>query len=544
MVLRSRESARCVPHGSLNNAAVPVPEDSAAKGQALPIRAMTMEDTRQPCSYTSEHAELFLGALYQQARNDFSVFRRIIRPNMLWGWWVEEVARELQQFHADLIAGKRPILAILAPPQHGKSDAASDLIAWIAGNHPDLKIIYASYSDELSARANRTLRRTISSEPFSKIFPLQIGTAGWAANNDLVEFAGHVGSFRNVTVGGGITGFGLDVGIIDDPFKGRDDANSKLIRDRIWGWFTDDFCTRLSKHFGLLIIMTRWNMDDLLGRLLQQSARNVRVLRYPALAEEDEDHWLHDWQPTSEGWLPAWRHIRRSKGAALFPELKPKIFLLEQRKLRPRSSWESLYQQNPIIAGGGQFPIEQLKVLRIFDRANIISSVRYWDKAASDGKDAAYTAGVLMHKMNDKTFVIEHVARGRWSSLNREQRMREYAEADKKVAKNYMIVVEQEPGSAGQESAENTIRNLAGFRVYADRVTGSKLVRAEPFAAQVQAGNVSLVRVGTWLEAFLDECEAWPNAKYQDQVDAAAGAFNRLIKPYSYDPTFSGFGPW
>ena len=106
-----------------------------------------------------------------------------------------------------------------------------------------------------------------------------------------------------------------------------------------------------------------------------------------------------------------------------------------------------------------------------------------------------------------------------------------------------MIIVEQEPGSAGKESAENTIRSLAGFRVYADRVTGSKQVRAEPFAAQVQAGNVSL-RAGAWVQAFLDECEKWPNGKYQDQVDAAAGAFNRLIKPYSYDTTYAGFNPW
>ncbi|MFZ0148263.1 MAG: phage terminase large subunit [Xanthobacteraceae bacterium] len=85
--------------------------------------------------------------------------------------------------------------------------------------------------------------------------------------------------------------------------------------------------------------------------------------------------------------------------------------------------------------------------------------------------------------------------------------------------------------------------NLAGFKVYADRVTGSKQVRAEPFAAQVQAGNVCL-RAGPWVEAFLDECETWPNGKYKDQVDAAAGAFNRLIKPHSYDTTYAGFDPW
>jgi len=235
--------------------------------------------------------------------------------------------------------------------------------------------------------------------------------------------------------------------------------------------------------------------------------------------------------------------VRRPKGAALFPELKPKRFLLGQRKALSQSSWESLYQQNPITVGGGQLPIEKLRVLQSFDCASDVSSVRYWDKGASDGKDAAYTAGVLMQKLHDGTFVIAHVVRGRWSPFEREQRMRIYAEADKKLCKNYTIVVEQEPGSAGKVSADHTIRNLAGFRVYADRVTGSKQVRAEPFAAQVQAGNVCL-RAGPWVEAFLDECEAWPNGKYNDQVDAAAGAFNRLIKPYSYDTTYAGFNPW
>ena len=432
---------------------------------------------------------------------------------------------------------------MLAPPQHGKSEVVSDFIAWSAGANPDLKIIYASYSDELGSRANRTLQRTVSSEPFSKIFSLQIGTPGWAANNDFIEFAGHTGSFRNVTVHGGITGLGLDLGIIDDPFKGRADADSALIRDKTWLWFTDDFCTRLSKSAGLLIIATRWHLDDLIGRLLEQSSRRVRVLRYPALAEENEDHWMSGFELTTQGWVPVWKHVRRLKGEALFPELKPKGFLLEQREQLSQASWESLYQQNPIIVGGGQLPIERLKVINSSDRANILSSVRYWDKGVSDGKDASYTAGVLMHKMADKTYVIEHVVRKRLNSLDREQEIRKYAEADRKLWRNYVIIVEQEPGSAGKESAENTIRSLAGFRVYADRVTGSKQVRAEPFAAQVQAGNVSL-RAGAWVQAFLDECEKWPNGKYQDQVDAAAGAFNRLIKPYSYDTTYAGFNPW
>ena len=99
---------------------------------------------------------------------------------------------------------------------------------------------------------------------------------------------------------------------------------------------------------------------------------------------------------------------------------------------------------------------------------------------------------------------------------------------------SYEIGVEQEPGSGGKDIAEATIRNLAGYSVFADRVTGSKQLRAEPFAAQVQGGNVSLV-AGDWVRDFLDEAESFPNGKFKDQIDAASGAFARLTSEPVYN---------
>jgi predicted phage terminase large subunit-like protein len=212
-------------------------------------------------------------------------------------------------------------------------------------------------------------------------------------------------------------------------------------------------------------------------------------------------------------------------------------FLKDQRKMMTQASWEALYQQNPIVVGGGELPIEQLAVLGVFDRTKVVASVRYWDKASTKDKDASYTAGVLMHKCRDGTFVIEDVARGHWNALDRERRIKACADADAKICKHYGVWVEQEPGSGGKESVESTLRNLVGFRVYADKVTGSKEVRAQPFAAQVQAGNVYLIG-GHWVTPFLEECECWPTGKYKDQVDAAAGAFNKLTTS-SYDTTYS-----
>jgi predicted phage terminase large subunit-like protein len=436
------------------------------------------------------------------------------------GWWQHEVADELQRFYHSLINGVRPKLVLMAPPQHGKTEQVKDFVAWLAGKQPDLKTIFASYSDELGVAVNVDLQRIMTSERYVAIFGQRLGDrrSRWLRNSNVLEYVNHRGSFRNTTVEGQITGKGLDLGIVDDPIKGRAEASNKAVRDKIWEWFTDDFFTRFSDSAGLLLIMTRWHVDDPVGRFIERFAE-AKILRYPAIAEEDEKH--------------------RLKGEALFPQHKSLPFLMERRAVMTRAGWESEYQQYPIVVGGGIFPIEKLSVLPVWDWTGLVRSVRYWDKAGGNAKDGgAYTAGVLMHQTRDKRYVISHVVRGDWSALEREKQIKAWAERDRAALKSgsYEVGVEQEPGSSGKESVENTIRNLAGFRVFADRVTGSKETRAEPFAAQVQGGNVFLV-AGNWHNALLEEMEAFPAGKYRDQVDACSGAFNRLtIGPrYSLD---------
>jgi predicted phage terminase large subunit-like protein len=240
-----------------------------------------------------------------------------------------------------------------------------------------------------------------------------------------------------------------------------------------------------------------------------------RVLRYPAIAEEDGEY--------------------RSKGEALFPEFKSLDFLFEQRRALTEASWQALYQQSPFVVGGGILPIEKMQILPFFEKSKIKYTVRYVDKAATTEEWGCYSAMVRMHAMKDGSYVISHIARGKWSAREREERLKALAEADRvQFGYCYEVAIEQEPGSGGKESAEATIRNLVGFGVLADKVTGSKQVRAEPFAAQVQGGNVYLV-AGDWVEAWKDECESYPNGPYKDQVDAAAGAFNRLVSRTRYN---------
>jgi predicted phage terminase large subunit-like protein len=409
----------------------------------------------------------------------------------------------------------------MAPPQHGKTEQVKDFIAWVAGKQPDLKTIFATYSDELGVDVNKGLQRIMTSEPYVAIFGDRLGDdrSRWLRNSNVLEYVNHRGSFRNTTVEGQITGQGLDLGINDDPVKGRAEASSKPVRDKIWHWFTDDFFTRFSDSAGLLMIMTRWHLDDLVGRFIERFPE-AKILRYPAIAEEDEKN--------------------RRKGEALFPEHKSLPFLMERRAMMTQAGWESEYQQNPITVGGGMFPTEKFNIVPTINPREIKRSVRYWDKAGTaDG--GAFTVGVLMHWMQDGRFVVGDVRRGRWSALDRERVIKSTAEMDKQAFPRHFIWVEQEPGSSGRESADATIRMLAGWKVRADRVTGHKQDRAQPYAAQVQAGNVLLL-AGEWNRALLDEHEMFPAGKFKDQVDAASGAFNKVTSGSTYDTSLAWVG--
>jgi predicted phage terminase large subunit-like protein len=478
---------------------------------------------------TSDDLDLIEESRGAQAREDFWAFRHLIHPRMLDSWWQRKVAAALMRFWLDLEAGLRPSLLLQAPPQHGKTEQVTDFIAWIAGKNPNMKTIFGSYSDDLGVKVNMTLQRVFDSPAYRTAFAktrlnetnVSSGSATrWQRNSTLLEYVGFDGSFRNTTVMGQINGMGLDLGVIDDPMKGRAEAQSATVRAKTWSWLTDDFFGRFSDKAGLLMIMTRWHLDDPAGRWLEHFP-NTRVLRFPAIAERDGQY--------------------RRKGEALFPEHKSLEFLQARRKVLTESGWQSIYQQSPIAAGGDMFPTERFQIIGSVDRSAIRRSIRYVDKA--DTKDGgAYTAAALVHDMRDGTTVVEDMVRGQWSALERETRLQQAAETDKAVCPRYAIWFEVEPGSGGKESGESSVRRFKGFNVQLDRVTGSKEARAEPYAAQVQGGQVSLV-AGAWNRPFLEEHEQFPFGKYKDQVDATAGAFNKLAEAMgSYDSTLSWVG--
>jgi predicted phage terminase large subunit-like protein len=452
------------------------------------------------------------------------------------GWHIDCIADHLQ----GVIDGHLTRLLINVPPRHMKSILCSVMFPAFYWLHdPTKKFLNASYAQTLSIRDCRKSRSVITHPLYTSLLNKDpAGELPWQLSSDQnvkSMYANTATGQRFATsVGGGLTGEGGDVIIVDDPHNVQDVSPTTLEDVRLW--WTESMSTRLNDaETGVyIVIMQRVHEADLSGHILE--------------ADEGVGRWAHICLParyegrnrivtfindkgTATKKHPdgrPWVDERRKDETPLWPERISDDALAEQETEMSEYAKAGQLQQNPTPREGGMFNKADFVVVDGFDPALVTSSVRYWDKAGTQG-GGAFTAGVLMHRMIDGSFVISHVERGQWSFAKREAKIKATTEADHELynAPNrrayYNVRIEQEPGSAGKESAERTIANLAGYRVQADKVTGAKEIRAEPFSVQVEKGNVKVLRQA-WCKDFVDECDLFPNGKYKDQVDAAAGA--------------------
>ena len=430
----------------------------------------------------------------ERARAPLAAWLTSVSPDMAWD--VPHLAHIRQRLEA-MERGEVRRLMLFLPPRHGKSQLATVRYpVWRLLRDPRMSVIVGAYNQTLAETFSRASRR-IAREVLA-LDDERNAAAQWMTR------AG--GIFRAVGVGGGVTGQGASLIVIDDPVKSREEANSAAYRDRVWNWYRDDLYTRLEPGGAVILIMTRWHEDDLAGRILaSEDAASWEVVNLPAEAEADDA-------------------LGREPGAALWPARFDVDDLARIRRVLGSASYTALYQQRPMPAEGGMFRREWFDVVQ--EVPATARKVRYWDKAGTEN-DGDFTAGVLLAVDGDGVYYVCDVARGQWSALQRERVIRQTAEMDGTAVP---VWVEQEPGSGGKESAAATIRALAGWTVRAERVTGDKMTRAMPLAAQCEARNVKLVR-GAWNAALLDELTVFPQGKHDDQVDALSGAFAKLARP-------------
>lgn len=465
-----------------------------------------------------------------KAREDLEAFTLYTMPTYRVNWHHRIIFRAVTRWMFGL--SLRTI--ICAPPQTGKSQIVSrEAPAFLLGKNPEAKIICGSYSADLAEEMATDVHNIVASQEYRELFPhIRMGSEATKREGKVKErqnvwgLAGHRGGLKAVGRGGGVSGFSAEYAIIDDPIKGREEASSKAIRDKCWDWLQDEILMRLGASGACLIMHTRWDEDDMVGRIkrrMKEDPESERwdIIELPARLDELPAH-PEDRRAIGD---PLWDWYYAGKKDNLSPaeqREEAKSFLKRWEK-RNKFGFSSLAQQRPVPKGSRLFPIERITIVKAVSEKRV-RTVRYWDNAGT--KDAGcYTAGGKVSKLANGQFLIEHMERGQWESIEREARKKATAKRD---GVHCRVYIEQEPGSSGKDVANQSIRNMAGRIVEADKVTGSKELRAEIFATQVQAGNVLMLE-GTWNQDLLDELDTWPRGLFKDQGDALAGAFSKIV---------------
>ncbi|HEV8591886.1 MAG TPA: phage terminase large subunit [Pyrinomonadaceae bacterium] len=516
----------------------------------------------------------------RQLPTDFHAWLKRVSPTMHWDW--KHQLRIIKQLEK-VTSGECKRLMIFLPPRHGKSELVTvRYSAWRMQRDPSLNMILGSYNQQLANRFSRKVRRVISDSEHLKREVKQAesapdsreggftpalqsvekggGKPPFRTVSDNVEVRDHPsemfpfsssrrantiaewetaagGGFRAVGVGGGVTGFGASLIVIDDPVKSRAEAESETYRENLWDWFNDDLYTRLEPDGAVILIQTRWHEDDLAGRLLKEmhnGGEHWDVIDLPAIRNADalvrnEGEARTSLSPQAaiadEGVrVPSdWRQ----PGQALCPERFDENALEKIKRKLGTYSFSALYQQRPTPSDGGTFKREWFKKIipyapsglkwkRGYDLA--VSTKTTADHTASfrcafDKEGNLYIAGGFRKRIEfpeQRRFIIERV------------RAEPDTEHGIELALHGQALIQdlrREPGVRGHL--------LRGIRADAD-----KLTRALAWAPLAEEGKVILVR-GPWIDEFIDEAAAFPLGHHDDQIDAVSLAVQMLKKPAS-----------
>ena len=412
----------------------------------------------------------------------------------------------------DVVDGKIQRLALSLPPGHGKSASVTHRLPVYWGErHPGDVVLFTGYSQRFAEKHLSQPAREVAQE-MGVLSPDATALDEWRLTTGA----------RLVTRGVGNPPTGVNpisLLVCDDPIKSRAEAASPAVRENVWEWWTGSIVQRFWPRTRAVVIATRWSPDDLIGRLQQQDdpanggPGDWTFINLPALAVEGREDPLG-----------------RAPGEPLWPDAKPAAFLHGLRAEMGAYEFEALFQGNPTPREGTLF---KASLLSIVDHAPPgLPAARGWDMGATEGA-GDYTAGVKVSGPDaDGLFYVEPV-RFRHEPAERNRRIRQTAETDGPAVRQRGP---QDPGAAGKESAKTFVELLAGFPVVTHPVSGSKELRAEPLAAQVNAGNVRVVAHGTpegraAAAAFVEEARQFPNGTHDDMIDAAADAFAEVARP-------------
>jgi len=428
------------------------------------------------------------------------------------------LAKQLEQFEADVRAGKSPRLIITLPPRFGKSELATRRYpGWLLGRNPDWTVFIVSYSAELAEELSADARRVLLSDEYADLFGPLYQPEG---KDDTVELdresravahwriAGHRGGVRAVGVGGSLTGRGANVCIIDDPIKGRKEADSELVREDLWKWFRGTLRTRIEPGGGIILIHTRWHHDDLTARLLDQRADRWQVLHLPALAEDDDI-------------------LGRRPGEPLDPVRYNEAALEDIRADTDDREWYAQYQGKPTPDEGDLFKRDWFAIER--DPYGFADDApghvfQYYDTA--HGKKNPRRKGdrtiCTTWRLEGNRYRLLHVYAGRPGYPDLKRLVTGLRDQWRARA----VIVEDH--SSGQSLIQD-LRNETSIPILAWKTGNeSKVERAKAVSPLWEAGIAVVSCDQRAAEEFVREHLQFPNGKFDDIVDSSSMALAHM----------------
>ena len=264
-------------------------------------------------------------------------------------WFHETMAIIFQSVLQKVENGEDARVILTIPPRHGKSELATKKFpAWMLGKHPEWPIMVASYSGDLAVDFGQGTREIMQSPSYQEIFKTRLRPDTQAKGKWMTE---NGGGYMAAGAGGAITGKGFKIGIVDDIFKNREEAESETIRDSRWDWYRSTFYTRQEGNTAIIVIGTRWHTDDIIGRIIKKQKEDEEneeeeydkwtLIEFPAIAIKDEDF--------------------RKVGEALWPDKFPINKLMKTKNTLGPYEFSALYQCNPITSENQEFKEEWFK---------------------------------------------------------------------------------------------------------------------------------------------------------------------------------------
>ena len=436
----------------------------------------------------------------------------------------------------DLVAsGKTKRLMISMPPGHGKSWCASHFFpAYYLSKFPEKTLIFATHKQELSDSFGLKVRNTIKSDEHQRLFPnIGISTDKTAAG-EWMTLGG--GGYLATSVGANVTGRRGDILIGDDLLSGVKAAESASERDNLWSWWAADFFTRRKNmDTPIILIGTRWNLADLMGRLDQAEkdggGEKWRRIILPAIAGPEDP-------------------LGRKEGEALWPEAFPEDELERVRKNPATTTriWSSLWQQNPVIESGGIIDKTWWKWWRQADPPQMKYVIQSWDTALTANKSSAFSACTTWGVFDDENDIPNIILLSAWRDRAEWPVLRRMAQrmAIDYMDDNYKVPIKPKAGRKpdtvlveAKASGGMLIRDLARAGLVATPFNpdkfGDKIARVRLITDLIENGRVWLPampptfdRLRPWSEAFMEQCTQFPAADSRDWVDTMTQVFLRI----------------